>query len=86
MRELIKRLERLEKSAAADKKFTVITCLVDNKDDEPNVIRTEVEGGEALPRGSSESWDEFKDRAEAHFEHLRQAGILLLYAETQCAN
>jgi hypothetical protein len=79
MRDLMKRLERLEQSVAPDTLDTMFVHFVGGPYRDPVTISHH---GEALTRAPGESMDAFKARAEAHFEPRRLPGCgLVLFVD-----
>lgn len=86
MRDLMKRLDRLEQLSGATRDLPVI--FMRSVGPKQESARTAIScGDEVLTRATGESVDDFKDRAIAHFEprRLPRCGLVLLMKGDECA-
>ena len=88
MRDLMKRLERLEQASVdGDDLPTIFISFVGMPGDDPSPS-TISHGSETLARADGESWDDFKRRAAAHFEPKRRPRcglVMFIDGEGLCA-
>lgn len=88
MRDLMKRLERLEQARAdSDDLPTLFIRFVGMPGDDPGPSTISCDG-ESLARADGESWEGFKLRAAAHFEPKRNPGcglLMFINGEGSCA-
>jgi hypothetical protein len=81
MRDLMKRLERLEQATAPETPHTIIVHFVESADDVPEGIFKSFDPSETVARQPGETREHFESRAIAHFRAKQPAGALVLYAD-----